>query len=891
MFEEILKKIRSWFKHEYAWAVLLAIINLAIIRNIFNTGFLMGADEFSLQYDGFFIQKTSTFAWNDWMNLGHSNLSINNIPYVLFFNLFHIVFSPQAIERVLYFLLLFFCGYSMFLLLVRSYRTNYSVATAFSLFYTYNLHYVVSPLALNVKLVYIVLPITILVIKKYLIDRKLLKFIILMPFSLLIIAQASSNPPAVSIVYFLILSYLTYIIIGRKIRIKEVVFFSIGASFMFILINAWWLSTLAPSMLESSVGISKGLNATELRVSENLTFFNVMRYMGYAPWWQGEGYGHRYVQFATVFENSGFLVAYSFIPIIFVLGAVFFAILDKKSKKEWVGKEASFWIFIFLSGVFLSKGPSAPLGFIFKLCWDHVPGFWIFREPWAKFIPLVILSSTVLGAQLFDFFLKKTKYFSVAVLSIAIITVYFYALTPEIYYSDNFLTMRTIHTEVPDYWKEYENEYAKKKLLMRNIALPKAFNGSHLFQYGFSGPLPFVSLASRQPFVIYPNFSDTGYYNDNAIKAFYDSGLDNPRVLGYLGTGYITQQNDYNWIAGYDSTPSPRKMREILQAKYFLESKSNFGKFTSEYLDKIDPGVKGDREYTKIIRDGLKDLSGIDTYDFRREYFLPLIYVPKETILTEKDVSDIADVSSENGDGKDSSVIYFLNQDKNIGKYFSGSESGDDVIRKGDNLPTLEFKKISPTKYRIRVHAAQGEFPLVFSESFHDGWKMYLEKSASWRTQNQSLDSYKILDGNEEDQASADEVKEYIRKGWVSDLGNGKSIGFVSKDFQGTIQNDNLPDGSIFENWLARPIEDSKTHLIANSYANAWMMDSDQLCRNSGNCIRNPDGSYDLELVMEYQPQRIFYIGIFISIVSILGAAIYLSVNISRSIPGKNRNS
>lgn len=451
MFEEWIGKIRGWFSRESAWTALLAFANLMIVRNAFDTDFLMGVDEFSLQYDSFFIRKTALYAWNDWLNLGHASLSINNIPYVAFYDLLrHLSFSPPLIERVLYLILFFACGYAFFHLMVRHYRTAHFPAFAFALFYAYNLHYVVAPLAINVKLVYIALPLVMIVIKKYLADRKWLRFAVLFSFALLVISQASANPPAVSVVYLLILAYLACQVGKKTLSLRASAGLFAVSLTIFLLFNAWWLSTLVPAMLDSSAGISQGSNADELRDSPHLSLWNTMRFMGYAPWWEGEGYGHRYVQFASVYESNPFLVAYSFLPpaIIIAAGFLYFR---KRRDGYWQGKESGFWIAVFLAGAFLAKGPNFPAGFAFRYLWDHMPGFWIFRDPWAKFTPLAVFSASVLGAQLFDFASRKSRHFLWLSAFVAFVAVYFFALTSEIYYNDDFLTMRTLHVNVPEY--------------------------------------------------------------------------------------------------------------------------------------------------------------------------------------------------------------------------------------------------------------------------------------------------------------------------------------------------------------------------------------------------------------------------------------------------------
>ena len=228
--------------------------------------------------------------------------------------------------------------------------------------------------------------------------------------------------------------------------------------------------------------------------------------------------------------------------------------------------------------------------------------------------------------------------------------------------------------------------------------------------------------------------------------------------------------------------------------------------------------------------------------------------------------------------------------------------------------PVLEFKKINPTKYVTRIHQAKDSFPLVFSESFHQGWKAYIVESSKVRkvensgVESEKLSEYKILDGNEEDQASREEIEGFIKDGLIFALGNGKekqikhkkyengqekldyiekySIDFVSKNFQDTIQNDNLLKGHIWDTWFKKPLA-KENHLIANGYANSWWIDIEKVCKvESGKvksfCQKNSDGSYDFELVVEFWPQRLFYLGLLISGITLLGCIGYIGYSFTQ---------
>jgi len=72
---------------------------------------------------------------------------------------------------------------------------------------------------------------------------------------------------------------------------------------------------------------------------------------------------------------------------------------------------------------------------------------------------------------------------------------------------------------------------------------------------------------------------------------------------------------------------------------------------------------------------------------------------------------------------------------------------------------------------------------------------------------------------------------------------------------------------------------------MVNGYANSWNINPTELCGTPAGealCVRNADGSYDLELVVEFWPQRLFYIGLFISGATLLGCLGYLGWGLVR---------
>jgi len=144
--------------------------------------------------------------------------------------------------------------------------------------------------------------------------------------------------------------------------------------------------------------------------------------------------------------------------------------------------------------------------------------------------------------------------------------------------------------------------------------------------------------------------------------------------------------------------------------------------------------------------------------------------------------------------------------------------------------PRITFVKINPTKYRVKVEGARGPYTLVFSESFHKGWKIYLR---NWETEK--LGNYGEIVASYFD----GEIKE----------GTHKNI-FLDKN--------------TFETWGKKPIAEDR-HYLVNGYANSWFITPEDV-----------GGKENYELIVEFWPQRLFYIGLFISGITLIGCLGYL---------------
>ncbi len=208
-----------------------------------------------------------------------------------------------------------------------------------------------------------------------------------------------------------------------------------------------------------------------------------------------------------------------------------------------------------------------------------------------------------------------------------------------------------------------------------------------------------------------------------------------------------------------------------------------------------------------------------------------------------------------------------------------------DIKKKSEskNQNIVEFRKINPTKYLVVIHKAEKNIKLVLNENYHPGWKIYANKLSRADNLQKQLEAYKIILGNEYYQADKSELKSFLGDNLISDLGSpytftpdAHEVNFVSKLIRGSIQNDNLQAPSILSTLLTPPIVPEENHLISETVNNTWTIDTDILCQQSPkSCVKNTDDTYEISLTVEFWPQRLFYLGLFISGTTLLGCLIF----------------
>lgn len=97
------------------------------------------------------------------------------------------------------------------------------------------------------------------------------------------------------------------------------------------------------------------------------------------------------------------------------------------------------------------------------------------------------------------------------------------------------------------------------------------------------------------------------------------------------------------------------------------------------------------------------------------------------------------------------------------------------------SLPKISFRRLDPTRYVADVKGATGPFTLIFSESFHDGWKAYTRRGLA--TKDEPVTA---LLGAFADRGNREELKDHFS---VNGYANGWGVpAGAGRDFQVIIE-------------------------------------------------------------------------------------------------------
>ncbi len=662
------------------------------------------------------------------------------IPSGVFYFLFSQLHLPNdAIQKFYLSLIIVITLLSVAYFLTLFTNTKLIILTG-AIFYYLNF-YVWSTLFYSAKMSQIILaPLIFIFMYKYLETRKY-QYAIYNFCALFLFQPIFTNLPVLfitlslypmSIIYFLIKKNLNVVFFIREYWSKMITFFLLTLPlFMYYAMIVFFSVISNDSFMRARqiIGPSKLYS----------TFDLIFQFRG--AWWEFINSGGVEYNPWLWFYKHPFIVTISLFLVIVAVSSF----LERTVKKTNL-----FWLVIYLISILLASGASfyPPL---YQWMYDNVPFFYIFREPWAKFTPLLVFSTTVLLTISLDNKTRMQKLLTLFCLLLILVKGY-----P--FFSDKLINNISRRWSIPliklpDYWNKY-GEWSKTNQDKKILGIPV-------------------------------NYFKRSWYKENIGNADHQLA----RLFGYAHVIYYLPNNNFGIIMKYFVDQNNPNFYKIATIDYLL---------LQEDIDMRLPYYNNAiRTYSETLKNTLADRvvqqfgNKLFLYTIKPEFKLPQIYAAKDIIriTVKKDEDSIVkelDFVLSQPDYKPGTAI-FINENNKI----------RNLPKSIEETPTLTFKKLNPTKYKVSIRQARKEFLLIFNESFNRYWKMYVTKN----------------------------------------------------------------------NTIA-PLPDDK-HVSVNGYANSWFIETDDICSQKNMCLRNPDGSYSFELVIEYWPQRLFY-----GVMSVIGIVI-----------------
>ena len=541
---------------------------------------------------------------------------------------------------------------------------------------------------------------------------------------------------------------------------------------------------------------------------------------------------------------------------------------------------------LFFIALFFYIGDNYPFSYVKLFMLERIPFFGMFSNfKVAAVFPLIILLSILFGcsiALIYGYiadFLKNSllaKFF--VIFTLLMFFIYNFPIFNGYLINSSVVLIPSLGTnrkfspaiQIPDYYVKISKYFNKEPLKYRTMTLP--FVGDYVaykWKYGYEGGDFIYLLYMHNSINYYQFFSHRSSYILRTLSDSKFIGISN--IAGLFSVKYIIIQHDvFKPGKNHIDSKYNNELRPILEDNG-IKFRKKFGKLD---LYKVPNKYYLNFIYTPV---NLIFVNNYETYSKHKINYKIAGMVPDIAMLPDFKVRSgtfFSELNTRKNNFEINSILKTL-------KYKSEKEMINGKIRKIKTYslpkpPTIEFKRINPTKYIVIVHNVKTNFPLIFNQAYSDYWKLYIEKYPnSYYSKHLS---YQCNDKSYKGCMSINRVEHNIDKGNISFIGNK----FISKNFNGTIQNDNIPSGGIFQT-LFQTGYTPKYHFIVNGYANSWWININSVKKLGPQYYKvNKNGTYDFEFIIDYWPQRLFYIGIIISATTVVVFGLYLIYDVVR---------
>ncbi len=320
------------------------------------------------------------------------------------------------------------------------------------------------------------------------------------------------------------------------------------------------------------------------------------------------------------------------------------------------------------------------------------------------------------------------------------------------------------------------------------------------------------------------------------------AGTNNGAYIGVSPTAYLVGKQDYSGyqnIAPFSEVflafikeknyPAVKRLLGLLNVKYIFYSSDPkaytdfFPAFPYGLFLKSVPDSKALSDFVdhivgrKIFERGYYRIYEADVKEYLPHFYIPTTVYPFDT-QEKKEVNYASFFTTPQSDPR----VAFVGR-TTCDRVYIAQPCKQNAIGTTGDLPVITYKRVNPTKYKIQISGARNPYTLVFSDKFHNNWKLYISYAESEALSVQA--SY--FNGN-------------IKESTHGDI-------FLNDRTFETLRMASIPDSQ---------------HFTVNGYANAWYITP-----------KDSLGNEQYEIIVEMVEQRVFY---FSAVISMVGLCIFL---------------
>lgn len=619
----------------------------------------------------------SIYAWTPSLNAGNPVSPVDHssiIPNGIFFYILSSFNIPNHLIQKIYLFLIIFITFFSISIFLRVFTKNKLIIFSCAIFYYFSF-YTKSTIFYSAKMSQLILiPLFFVFFYKYL-ETKKIKYSIYNFFSLfffqIIITNLANLIPTLGI-YFLVIPFfilknrITFSFFLKEYLLKILLFFLPLLPIFLYQFFIYYFAYIFDNSIET------------IRSSHTFSAYNSplnLIYQLRGAWWEtvsfeGTSYNPWYW-----FYNHPLMILSSFLLLIITI-IPFYKI---KNKALYI-----FWLVVFLFSILFASGISF-IPNLYQWMSQYLPFFYIFREPWAKFTPLIIFSFSVLLAVSLESF--KKRYLICLILIIIIIRSF-----P--FFSQNFIDYNTKRfsipvVKLPQFWFDYE-KWSLKNRNSTVLSLPINYFRRNWYKEDVGNANHPLARLFGYTNVIYdmPN-------NNFGLLLNYFIERKNTNFIKIANIDYGLLQNDIKYD-DINYLADQKKYDNSLRGYFFSTQSASFG--NRLFIYKIKPEFKVDKIYLANDIYKIKDLDNL------------INFVSQPTFNRGSTLF----MKSQNTNKKNEFITNYIDQ------YQKSGERGE-----------IGYQMINPTRYKINLKNISKSVFLVFAVNYHPGWKIYTDDGKS----------------------------------------------------------------------------------------------------------------------------------------------------------------